>query len=300
MQRSKSRYTKYVWLKHLDHILLVIFVLVLTLLPLIGSDAFAYQGRLQVWFFDVGQGDATFIVTPDGTQILIDGGRDKVVLSKLAQVMPMFDRSIDIVISTHPDADHITGLVDVLERYDVKIVIETGARAITPMDAALDQAIDNEHALHRLVRVGDVIEAGEVTLTVVWPQTTYPDKIVKDRNDASIVLWLTYGRTDVLLNADAEARAEEGLLDVVADVDVLKVGHHGSISSSTPAFLNRVRPEVAIISSGIDNRYGHPHPAVIERLLGIGANVLRTDLDGDILLTSDGGEPSVAPAPLSF
>jgi competence protein ComEC len=304
------------------------------------SRATGAAGTLRVWFFDVGQGDATFIVTPTGEQILIDGGQDLAVLAKLGQVMPIWDRTIDAVVATHQDADHIGGLAAVLERYDVARIVWNGDEKDTDVAAAFEAArISEPGVAPELGRRGNVLAFGDVTLTELWPDPSALRD--EDANAASIVYRLDYGDTSVLLMGDATEEVEnkmiqrtegpkepdgpKGTEDAVLvlgswnflsdsadepdgtevkeyflDIDVLKAGHHGSATSTSYAFVWATRPEFAVVSCGEDNRYGHPHPVVLERLAGAGAVVFRTDLDGDVLLTSDGGEPLVRPAPLPF
>ncbi len=258
------------------------------------------SGELRVWFFDVGQGDAIFIETPDHRQILIDGGPSQAVLSKLGQVMPPWDRSVDAIVLTHPHLDHVAGLVSVLERYDVAAVYDGGALARTGvMDAFGDKSVAELAATDHLV-AGDRIVYGAVTLDVLAPTRSVDGTYPKDPNEASVVLLLTYGDTMILLMGDAPDDVEDDILPAVGDVDVLKVGHHGSRTSSSIEFLDDVTPEFAIISDGVGNSYGHPHPATLQRLEDRGIRIRRTDLDGDILLTSTGGEPTVEPSPLPF
>lgn len=260
----------------------------------------AQEKPLTVWFLDVGQGDAIFIEMPTGEQVLVDGGRGSAVLAKLGSVMWPWDRSIDVVIPTHPDADHIGGLPGVFERYDVSNVYQSGAVADTDIDRALRAAIEAEGAQVLLVSEREAFIFGNVSLDVLSPVRPLPGEFVEDRNDESVVVLLTYGDTSVLLTGDAESGAEATFGALAGDVDVLKAGHHGSRTSSSESFLQIVTPEIAIISAGADNSYGHPHPAVLDRLNRAGAKVLRTDLDGDILLRSWGGEPEVFASPLPF
>lgn len=253
---------------------------------------------VSVWMFDVGQGDALFIQAPTGEEMLIDGGRNDIVLSKLGSVLAPWDRNLDAVLLTHPDADHATGLVSVLENYDVEHVYETGIRAGTQIDDAFAAAVQEEETEYERIQVGDVITLGEIELQVLSPNEETLE--AGDRNDASLVLLLEYGETTMLFMGDAEADVEEQLQRQVPDVDVLKVGHHGSLSSSTWDFLRQTRPEVSLISAGRDNRYGHPHPIVIDRLNQIGSQIFRTDTQKDILIQSWGNEPQVQVHPLPF
>jgi len=286
---------------HKFFILLRLFIAVIILFVIAYSALFARmetQG-LKVWFFDVGQGDAIFIETPNGQQILVDGGPNNSILQKLSSVMWPWDHTIDAIVVTHPDADHITGLVSVLERYQVKTVYETGVRGGTTMIQAFDRAIVEEQSQNNFVREGQSYNWDGVQVFVRWP-TEEAVKIQKDRNNTSIVLELVYGDTSILLTGDAEETIEEEVGFSVGDIDVLKVGHHGSKTSTSVQFLKAISPEVAVIPVGADNSYGHPHPIILERLKQVGASILRTDLDGDILFVSDSENYHVSPAFLPF
>ncbi len=259
-----------------------------------------HERPLRVWMLDVGQGDAFFIEFPTGEQWLIDGGPDDSILAKLGSLLLPWDRTLDAILLTHPDADHVTGLVGVLDRYQVETIYETGVRAHTPNAEAFVDRLDREEAMHTILQTDDRIVVGDVTLTVVWPDNpdvgSYPEK----RNNLSINLLLEYGETTVLFTGDSEAIVEESVGPRVGDIDVLKVGHHGSLTSTTWVFLQATTPEAALISMGRENLYGHPHPTVIQRLDDIGTTIFRTDLDRDVLFTSYGDDPIVEPSPLPF
>jgi len=270
------------------------------LLPLAGSALIALlawnwlgsrpDGRLHVAFLDVGQGDAIFIQTPTGRQILVDGGLyPSVVLDQLGGQIPFWDRSIDIVMATHPDADHIGGLVTVLDRYQVSRLITNGA------------AIDDDPVFEALLRAAEAngtpvaaAQSGEVIILDDGVRLEIlrvgPLGGGGNRNEASIVAMLTYDRMSVLLTGDAEAAAEDALIRSGRPLGavVLKAGHHGSNGSSGEAFLQTVKPQIVVISAGRDNRYGHPHPAVLERAAATGAMILRTDQMGTIKVETDG------------
>lgn len=282
---------------------LVIAVCIFSVAHWIFSSAqvFLLQERpLKIWMLDIGQGDALLIEFPTGEQMLVDGGPGDFVLAKLGSVLPPWDRSLDAVLVTHPDADHVSGIVSVLDRYDVKMIYESGVGAHTPFGQAYEDSRDSEGV--RIVQISDddMIKIGEVTLTVLWPEETlvgvYPEK----RNNYGIVFLLEYGQTSMLFTADTEEEAEVIYASHVGDIDVLKVGHHGSLTSTSWNLLEITNPEFALISLGEDNSYGHPHPVILDRLNQVGAKIFRTDLDGDILLTSFGGEPTVESHPLPF
>ena len=255
---------------------------------------------LKIWMLDIGQGDALFIEFPTGEQMLVDGGPDDSVLAKLGSVLPTWDRTLDVVLATHPDADHVSGIISVLDRYDVSTIYESGVGAHTPFGQAYEERRDSEQAQVVEISQGDVITIGEVTLTVLWPEQTQEGQYPAKRNNVSIVFLLEYGETSVLFTADTEQEVEDEYALQVGDIDVLKVSHHGSLTSTSWGLLKPTDPEVALISLGKDNSYGHPHPVILDRLNQVGAKIFRTDLDGDILLTSFGGEPTIESHPLPF
>lgn len=260
----------------------------------------AHGGELHVWFFDIGQGDAIFIETPTGEQILVDGGPDAGVLAKLGSVMAPWDKTIDAIVLTHPHADHVAGLVPVLERYDVVAIYDSGAMNRTGTMETFNEDAADERTVYHHVDETDRFAFGDVILDVVAPTSTREGTVPEDPNEASVVILLTFGETTLLLTGDATADIEGEIANAVGDIDVLKVGHHGSMTSSSYAFLETTTPEIGVISVGAENTYGHPHPAILKRLAERNIRVLRTDQDGDILLISDGGEPTVEPSPLPF
>ena len=249
------------------------------------------DGLLHVHFLDVGQGDSALVVTPAGRQMLIDGGPDGDVTSqRLAGLLPGGDRSLDVVLMTHLDADHSLGLLGVLDRFAVGAVL-TGAH---PMDSAIrpqwEQALERNGVTPVEVSAGHgiVLEEG-VELEVLNP---VPGRLFGDTNNDSVAVRLVYGSTSVLLAADMEEDAELRLVNAgpIISSTVLKAGHHGSATSTTQQFLDAVGPAVAVVSAGLDNQYGHPAPDVLQRLeASLGAqNVYRTDLQGTIEFASDG------------
>ena len=249
------------------------------------------DGRLHLHFLDVGQGDSTLIVTPSGRQMLIDGGPDgDVVSQRLADALPGGDRSLDVVLLTHLDSDHSHGLLAVLDRFAVGAVLTGPHTAESPVRPEWEQALAREDILPVEVRAGHriVLEDG-VELEVLNP---VPGRPLGDTNNDSVAARLHYGNVSVLLSADMEDEAELRLVDSGAEISstVLKAGHHGSGTSSSQAFLDAVGPEIAVISAGLDNQYGHPAPQVLERLdESVGSqNVYRTDLQGTVEFVSDG------------
>ncbi|MDP2705136.1 MAG: ComEC/Rec2 family competence protein [Patescibacteria group bacterium] len=253
------------------------------------------RGHLTVTFLDVGQGDAIFIQAPNGNQMLIDGGKGKAVLSQLSKVMPLYDKSINIVLATHPDADHIGGLPSVFEHFNIKTFIEPGVSSDTAIYKTLGKSVANEGAKKILARRGMKINLGSGVSFLVL----FPDRDVTDfeTNTASIVGILTYEESSFLLTGDSPKEIENYLTFLNAtgvDVDVLKAGHHGSKTSTGKAFVSATSPDYAVISAGENNSYGHPHAEVLQTLSDFGAQIVRTDEMGTIIFTSDGGEPVLA------
>jgi competence protein ComEC len=249
--------------------------------------------RLHVAVLDVGQGDAILVTTPQGQQIVVDGGPSpSALLSALGKKMPFWDRSIDLLVMTHADADHVTGLVEVLGRYEVDAWLDNRAAANDTLYLEC-QALMDEAEMPRLVaRAGQMFSLGQgIDMEVLHP----PDRLMThtraDDNNNSVVLRLSWGETSFLLTGDIEAEAEELLLrsGLPLQADVLKVAHHGSGGSSTANFLREVDPSFAAISVGAENLAGHPAQEVLERLAEeSGAIVLRTDEDGTIEFITDG------------
>lgn len=249
------------------------------------------EGRsgLEVYFLDVGQGDAIFVQAENGNQMLIDAGPNKNVLRQLAGAMPFYDRTIDVVLATHPDLDHIGGLPEVFGRYKVDLVIEPGMAADSGEYLAFDKAVEEAGAKRIFARRGMKINlSDEVYLLILFPNV---DVSSWSANDASIIAKLVYGNTSFLLMGDSPQKIEKYLVSLDKenlDVDVLKVGHHGSKTSSSEIFVGYASPEYAIISVGADNRYGHPHQEVLDILNKFGVQILRTDENGTVKIKSDG------------
>jgi competence protein ComEC len=252
------------------------------------------KGLLCVVFLDVGQGDSIFIQSPSGTQMLVDGGRDSSVLRELGTVMGFWDREIDYVLATHPDADHIGGLSDVMERYEVSDVIRTENESKTPDWQAFESGVKEEGAKVFYARRGQVFDLGSgTTLEILFPDI---DASELESNTASIVARLVYEKTSFMLTGDSPKAIEEYLVLVEGenlDSDVLKVGHHGSRTSTSELFLDHISPTYVVISAGRDNQYGHPHMEVTDMLFNKRVETHSTAEEGRITFVSNGDELSL-------
>lgn len=257
------------------------------------------QQNLLVTFFDVGQGDSEFIEIPGGNQILIDGGPTNAILAKLGRTLPFWDRSIDVLLLTHPHADHLDGLLEVLKRYDVGMVVESGVAYSTPEYQEWRDLLKKKNIPVVMARFGQKLDLGYgAELDIFHPFENFSGVSVKNVHEANVVSRLKYGKISYLLMGDAEAPveyrlvlesknpSEQSFLKLASDI--LKIGHHGSKTSSTEIFLKTVSPDLAVISVGRNNRYGHPNQEVVNRLADLDINVLRTDTTGDIKTETDG------------
>jgi competence protein ComEC len=253
------------------------------------------DGTLHVTVLDIGQGDAILVEAPTGATALIDGGPDPdLTLRRLGANRPFFGRTVDLLVLTHPHHDHLTGLVEVLERFRVGAVLHAGIAFENPTYDRLLSDASIAHVPVGLARTGQVLTLDATTsLEIIYP--TAADAVAPlpegDINNGSIVMLLRHGGFTALLTGDAKEPIEATLLDrgLLPPIDLLKVGHHGSAFSTTPALLDQLRPSVAVISAGLGNPYGHP---AIETLARLAARpeiaVYRTDLDGDVEIVTDG------------
>ncbi|MFH0942896.1 MAG: ComEC/Rec2 family competence protein [Candidatus Beckwithbacteria bacterium] len=242
--------------------------------------------KLFLSFCDVGQGDA-ILISQGFKQILVDGGPDTSVLVCLGKVMPFWDRKIELVVLTHPDADHLTGLIEVVKRYEVGQLAGMEITNQTPEYEALADGVAKQKVRLVFVRAGDQIKVGQIRLKVIYPDQT--KSIRGSTNELATVIEGEFGAFNWLLTSDiTEAEeAELRLLGRLEPVEVLKVAHHGSKYSSSEAFLKEVRPRLAVISVG-KNSFGHPTEEVLERLKQAWVKVLRTDQQGLIQVVSNG------------
>ena len=270
------------------------------------------DSRLHLVFCDVGQGDATLIYR-GSTQVLVDGGPDRSVLSCLSNHMPFWDRKIELVVLTHADSDHYGGLVDVVRRYQIGSFVTSGVGKESVGFKTLAEEISMRDIKVLEVQEGDGLKLGSTVLGTVWPSQAWVARAERSEiagdvlgvattsespNEFSIVLGLSYGEFDALLTGDIQPPVTDLVADKVGPSssaigettprrwEVLKVPHHGSKNGLTQELLDTVQPNLAVISVGEKNRYGHPHKSVLEMLEGF--RVVRTDQDGEIEIVTDG------------
>jgi competence protein ComEC len=246
---------------------------------------------LEVIFFNVGQGDSVFIETPTRHQILIDGGPSSKIIEKLAKEIPFWDRSIDLIILTHPEKDHLTGFLEVLKRYKVENILWTGIIRDIPEYKEWLNLLEKEKGNVKIAKAGEKISCKNCQwkIEVFYPFESLEGEEFEDSNNTSIVSKLIFGNSSFLFTGDIYKDVEESLTLTPFDLNskILKVAHHGSKTSSSEKFLERVLPEIAVISVG-ENKYGHPNKEVLEILKKYGIRVLRTDREGDIKIISNG------------
>jgi competence protein ComEC len=269
---------------------LVLLFLLVANAALYAALHFARPKELSVSFLDVGQGDAVLIESPGGADILIDGGRDRSVLRGLGRELGLFDRSLDMVIATHPDSDHIGGLAGVFSRYRVGAYLDPGIESGTNAKAALESAVSSERGVKTYeARRGMRIRLDDgVRMDILFPDR---DVSLVETNTGSVVLRLVYGDTSFMLTGDAPSAIESWLVALDGEnlkSDVLKAGHHGSRTSSGDEWLAAVDPSVVVVSAGKDNSYGHPHEEAVARILESGATIVSTAEEGTITFLSDG------------
>lgn len=257
-------------------------------------------GKLRVDFLDVGQGDSALLTMPDGATLLVDGGgrpqflkssserRGRSVGERVVSECLWYQgrNSVDYVLATHADADHIDGLNDVVRNFKVRSALVGRTPANDERFVEFSQTLELHRTPIQTVQAGDVLKLGAVEIDVVWPPASASG--APSRNNDSVVLRLQFGERTILLTGDIEKATEHLLNNVELRADIVKVPHHGSRTSSTDGFVSRVRPRLAIISVGQASMFGHPHAEVVERWKGIGAEVLTTGRSGMITVETDG------------
>ena len=273
----------------------IFYIIILALLVLLGRDYIQLppamvedtEGRMVVSFIDVGQGDSTFLEFPGGTTMLIDAGEAEAGDRVISYLRQRHCTRLDYVICTHPHSDHIGGMAKVLNSFDVGAVYMPRVSHNSKAFEKLLLAIQNKGLSIQTVKAGVTLEIEpEIGAVFLAPVSQSYEEL----NDYSAVLRLTYKSNAFLFTGDAQRLSEEEMLSAGGTLaaDVLKVGHHGSSSSSHKQFLHEVSPRWAVISCGADNDYGHPHQAVVNRLEKMDVTMFRTDIDGTVVAASDG------------
>jgi competence protein ComEC len=252
------------------------------------SSVFDNQ-KFKIIFLDVGQGDAILIQSPSKKNILVDGGPDKGIIAKLDQYIPFYERKIDLMILTHPDPDHLNGLVEVLQRYRVERFFYNGVKDLDSTYERFLEILEEKKIKEEVVWLGKNYEFDKAKVEVFFPFENLLGKSFENDNDASLVLKMSIGQIKILLTGDATNKVEDKLIKDNMDLkaDILKVAHHGSKNSTSLEFLEKVKPTYAIISVG-KNKFGHPSLRVLKNLEKVGAKILRTDQLNDILFETDG------------
>jgi len=276
-----------------------ILLLILILIIVLGfvflfclKNSFADSEKiLEVDFLDIGQGDSILIKTPNDQNILIDGGPDKTVIKRLSEELPWWDKTIDLMILTHPHDDHVGGLNDVINHYKVKKILYTGVVHNAPAYINWLNLIKDNNIPLIIISHQQTINLGEdCKLEIIYPFNDLSGKEVDNLNNSSIIVKLVYKNTSFLFTGDAEIEQEQELLKSNIDLlaDVLKVCHHGANTSSSENFLQAVNPKIAVIQVGKDNKFNHPSRRVIKRMEKMKIKIFRNDLDGTVRLFSDG------------
>lgn len=247
------------------------------------------KGILTFAVLDVGQGDSLFIESPTGVQVLVDGGPGKNLMKEISKVLPWYDRRIDMLVVTNPDRDHYEGFIPLLDKYKVDVVLEPGTNNTNEAYKVLEDKIISKNIPKIIVERGEIVDLG----AGAYLQILFPDRDISglSPNDGSIVMRLVYGDTSVMLQGDSTARIEEYILSLDGEKlksTILKAGHHGSKTSSIEAYVSAVSPDWAVISSGANNSYGHPHKETIDTLTKLNIPALNTCNNGRIIFESDG------------
>jgi len=274
---------------------LVIFILIPVVVSVIFFLIFNSDktGSFEIDYLDVGQGDSILIKTDAGQNILLDGGPDSRVMKRLGENLPWWDRTIDLMILTHPHSDHVGGLIHVLDRYAVKRILYTGVVHDAPEYIEWLEIIKEKNIPLKIIDHPQKINLGEKSyLEIIYPFESLVGTVPENLNNSSIVAKLNCGENKFLLAGDIEEDIEEKLLkaDIDLSAHVFKANHHGSDVSNTEDFLNAVNPEIIVIPVGADNKFGHPNGRIMKRFENLQAEIYRTDMDGTIKMSSDGEE----------
>ena len=241
-------------------LILFVFFSALTLLNNNGQIKGATDNKLAVYFLDIGQGDATLIRTPAGDDILIDGGPNNTLLQKLGEYLPFYDHKIETIILTHPDSDHVTGLVEVIKRYEVDRVLMTRVYSDSTSYLSFLAEVEKNNITVEVIDQPEVVDfGGGVTFDIIYPLENLVGQKVDSTNNTSITGKLIYASTTVMLTGDLENEEELAARHLDLKSDIYHVGHHGSSNANDLSFVSAVEPRYAVISVGANNHYGHPN-----------------------------------------
>lgn len=277
----------------------LLLLCMITLFSLVGLVIWQYisfnDGKMHIIFCDVGQGDAILIKTPNNTYILVDGGPDRSVVHCLSEHMPFWQRQIDLVLLTHPHADHFFGVFYILERYEVKAFATEDLVNKTQAYDELVLRLKKEKVRQQFVQAGDRWDIGSVQIHVAGPSDAYlkrtsPEGTIGESKEfASLILEIRHGAFSALLTGDSQVNGlEDAASEISGSLDVLMVPHHGSASGLDDTVLRKFKPSLAVVSVGAENRYNHPHPQILTLLQSQQIKTLRTDQKGSVVIVSDG------------
>ncbi|MDO8658851.1 MAG: MBL fold metallo-hydrolase [Candidatus Levybacteria bacterium] len=264
------------------------------------TGIFLYQkarfndGKIHIVFCNVGQGDGIFIRTPKGVDILVDGGPDQSILSCLSNHMPFWDREIEVVILTHPHEDHLAGLVPLIKKYKVLSFYTEEVSGRTQTYKEFTKLLKAKNINSKFLLSGSKFSLSDGTsFKILWPSIytvhkKQPLNVNFDLNGLSVIGVLSFKEFNVLLTGDGGSIVENQIAKTIGDIDILKVPHHGSKTGMDKEFLKKIKPELAVISAGKNNSYGHPAKEMLDLLESFNIKTLRTDIDGEIEVVSDG------------
>ncbi len=248
------------------------------------------SGKFRLIACDVGQGDGLLLISPGGSQVVVDGGPGNAISGCLSRYMPFWDRTLEAIVLTHPHSEHMEGFLDVFAKYKVKTVVTTQTINKTALFKEWEKAIKASGARVYVPKIGDRLKLDKLTLEVMWPTQ---DKIAlwrisppSDLNDTSILMRADYGNFCAYLTGDLPKEVLAKLID--RKCDVLKVVHHGSRTGTNDMVVSEISPKIALIQVGAKNSYGHPHAEVLDALRKYGVKILRNDLNGNIEVDSSG------------
>ncbi len=261
----------------------------LFVLGILAASASFKLGKLRIIACDVGQGDGLLVITPKGDDVVIDAGPGTKIADCLSRYMPFWDRKVEMMVLTHPQQDHMEGQMAVFANYEVENMVTTGVENDTELYREWQKALVNEGSKVYKPMAGDAISVGGVSFDVLWPAKSryeiWQAKPPTDVNESSVILKLNYAGKCAYFTGDIPKEILE--LVVNGKCDILKVAHHGSKTGTNQRVLDEVKPSVALISVGQNNKFGHPNKEVLDILDAVGVKILRTDKMGDIEVDLD-------------